>query len=94
MNVILLLLIVGDGLKLFLNKLFFEKREEVFNNKNFYKNLSFGEVDNNYGKEGSGMVVVIKEGDKIVLKIEGEIFILEKERNSVKSKLNEQLVDI
>lgn len=92
-NVISSSLTVGDGPNSSSNKLSLEKREEVLNNKNFHKNSSFGEVDNNHGKEGSGMAVAIKEGDKTASKTEGETFTPEKERNSVKSKPNEQSTD-
>lgn len=92
-NVISSSLTVGDGPNSSSNKLSLEKREEVLNNKNFHKNSSFGEVDNNHGKEGSGMAVAIKEGDKTASKTEGETFTPEKERNSVKSKPNEQSAD-
>ena len=92
-NVISSSLTVGDGPNSSSNKLSLEKREEVLNNKNFHKNSSFGEMDNNHGKEGSGMAVAIKEGDKTASKTEGETFTPEKERNSVKSKPNEQSTD-
>lgn len=92
-NVISSSLTVGDGPNSSSNKLSLEKREEVLDNKNFHKNSSFGEVDNNHGKEGSGMAVAIKEGDKTASKTEGETFTPEKERNSVKSKPNEQSAD-
>ena len=92
-NVISSSLTVGDGPNSSSNQLSLEKREEVLNNKNFHKNSSFGEVDNNHGKEGSGMAVAIKEGDKTASKTEGETFTPEKERNSVKSKPNEQSTD-
>ena len=92
-NVISSSLTVGDGPNSSSNKFSLEKREEVLNNKNFHKNSSFGEVDNNHGKEGSGMAVAIKEGDKTASKTEGETFTPEKERNSVKSKPNEQSAD-
>lgn len=92
-NVISSSLTVGDGPNSSSNKFSLEKREEVLNNKNFHKNSSFGEMDNNHGKEGSGMAVAIKEGDKTASKTEGETFTPEKERNSVKSKPNEQSTD-
>ena len=92
-NVISSSLTVGDGPNSSSNKLSLEKREEVLNNKNFHKNSSFGEVDNNHGKERSGMAVTIKEGDKKALKTEGETSASEKERNSGKSKPNEQSAD-
>ena len=47
-NVISSSLTVGDGPNSSSNKLSLEKREEVLNNKNFHKNSSFGEVDNNH----------------------------------------------
>ena len=92
-NVISSSLTVGDGPNSSSNKLSLERREEVLNNKNFHKNSSFGEVDNNHGKERSGMAVTIKEGDKTALKTEGETSASEKERNSGKSKPNEQPAD-
>ena len=92
-NVISSSLTVGDGPNSSSNKLSLEKREEVLNNKNFHKNSSFGEVDNNHGKERSDMAVTIKEGDKTALKTEGETSASEKERNSGKSKPNEQPAD-